>query len=802
MRLLRVNSINICCVIIVCSLLLPAQVIYGDGSGTAEDPYLIYDANQMNAIGAEPNDWDKHFKLMADIDLSGFTGTQFNIIGNQSNHFTGVFDGNNCAIANFTYDSWDESQIGLFGVTEGEIRNVTLSNFYVHDFWANQVAGLAAQNIGTIENCQVQGDIVGWRNTGGIVGYNLGNVIDCSADCYIRCRFSTGGLVGQNGGGGVVLACYAGGDIGGHYDIGGLVGTNNGQVRCCFASAGVIGETDMGGLVGHNSGEIDCCYSTGEVSGDSGVGGLVGYNSWFGKIFYSYSTGHVSSAGLHGGLVADGEGIVISSYWDIETCGVETSIGGVGKPTEDMKNVETYIGWGCDAYWQMNDGNDYPRLTWENSPGEPIVYRAYLTGSGTESAPYLVSTAEQINQIGLHRCDWDKHFLLTSDIDLSDFGGDSFNIIGAPFTGIFDGNEHSIHNFTYVSTNLKNIGLFGAVEGTDAVVKNLGLIDANIDATSGQFTSIGIGSLIGELRDGKVSRCYADGGSIKGGEAIGGLVGANNAGKVQECWSSVDTIGSDRVGGLVGTNKGEISESFATGSASGDLRVGGLVGENCNLISRCYASGDIVGIYNKIGGLVGSNPQNLADGIDGYILDSFATGNAHGQNDVGGLAGFNSGTISSSYAIGEVSGHGLIYLIGGLVGGGTSNFITSSFWDIQVGGPDNGFGIGLLTEEMQDANTFTDVGWDFVGETANGTEDIWDICEGTHYPKQVWQIPIADFTCPDGVNMFDFAVLGSAWLSDPNDANWNQACDIFDPNDNIIDELDLGAFTENWLAGM
>ena len=46
--------------------------------------YLILTAEQMNAIGAEPNDWGKHFKLMADIDLSGFDGKNgrpaFNII--------------------------------------------------------------------------------------------------------------------------------------------------------------------------------------------------------------------------------------------------------------------------------------------------------------------------------------------------------------------------------------------------------------------------------------------------------------------------------------------------------------------------------------------------------------------------------------------------------------------------------------------------------------------------------------------------------------------------------------------------
>ncbi len=50
-------------------------------TGEANYPYLIYTAEQMNANGAEPNDWDKHFKLMADIDMSAYSGTQFNIIG-------------------------------------------------------------------------------------------------------------------------------------------------------------------------------------------------------------------------------------------------------------------------------------------------------------------------------------------------------------------------------------------------------------------------------------------------------------------------------------------------------------------------------------------------------------------------------------------------------------------------------------------------------------------------------------------------------------------------------------------------
>jgi len=43
---------------------------YGGGSGTADDPYLIYTAEQMNDVGANQDDWGKHFKLMADIVLA------------------------------------------------------------------------------------------------------------------------------------------------------------------------------------------------------------------------------------------------------------------------------------------------------------------------------------------------------------------------------------------------------------------------------------------------------------------------------------------------------------------------------------------------------------------------------------------------------------------------------------------------------------------------------------------------------------------------------------------------------------
>ena len=80
-----------------------AQGQYGGGSGIPEDPFLIYTSDQMNAIGNNPNDWNRHFKLMANIDLSTLTGTSFNVIGNDyDNPFTGVFDGNEHTISHLT----------------------------------------------------------------------------------------------------------------------------------------------------------------------------------------------------------------------------------------------------------------------------------------------------------------------------------------------------------------------------------------------------------------------------------------------------------------------------------------------------------------------------------------------------------------------------------------------------------------------------------------------------------------------------------------------------------------------------
>jgi hypothetical protein len=342
----------------------------------------------------------------------------------------------------------------------------------------------------------------------------------------------------------------------------------------------------------------------------------------------------------------------------------------------------------------------------------------YGGGGGTAEDPYLVCTAEQMIQIADNPEDWDKHFRLIEDIDLSGYTGHQFHIISKgwqePFMGVFDGGGHVISNFSYIIEGFVSyVGLFGCL-GANSEVSDLGLEDPNVSVSLGS----GAGALAGLLYGGVVRNCWARGVQVSGGFRASGLVGEIYEGQLVD--SYVD-------GGYVfGQNN----------------YVGGLVGQNNDVIARCYSTCRVDGASEPIGGLVG-------------------------------------------------------YTSGGSV--------IDSFWDEQTSELTWSWGgTGKTTAEMQTKSTFTDAGWDFVGETANGTEDIWRMCvDGLDYPRMAWEFSnYGDFVCPDGVNFLDFAVLGSAWLSNPNDANWNPACDIFVPNDNIIDELDLAAFTENWLTGM
>ena len=66
--------------VILTTTSLPVRAQYAGGAGTADDPYRIETAEQLNAIGLREADWNKHFRLTADIDMNDLGATPVNLI--------------------------------------------------------------------------------------------------------------------------------------------------------------------------------------------------------------------------------------------------------------------------------------------------------------------------------------------------------------------------------------------------------------------------------------------------------------------------------------------------------------------------------------------------------------------------------------------------------------------------------------------------------------------------------------------------------------------------------------------------
>ncbi|MHC4098540.1 MAG: GLUG motif-containing protein [Planctomycetota bacterium] len=671
----------------------------------------------MNEIGTEPNDWDKHFKLRDDIDLSGFTGpwpplppplildidlsenaaTSFNIIGSYDNPFAGVFDGNGHDICNFTYSSIGTNYIGLFAKVTGVIKDLGLIDPSVNAATASFIGSLTGNNSGKVINCYAQG---GFVSGGGQIG----------------------GLVGSNGG--TILNSFADSNVAGFGDyVGGLAGDNYmGRIISCYSSGSVDSEANcVGGLTGFSDWIISESYATGSVSGRDNIGGLVGYNQ---RTFYStpsgtvakcYAVGTVSATINVGGLIGfNDSGPVYSSFWDTQTTEQATSDGGMPRTTAEMQDPNTFIEYGWDFVgeyengpnddWAMPVSGGYPVLSWQL--GESLPLPDFSGGFGEPNNPYLISTPNDLSRIGHNPRLMNAHFKLTNDVNMADT---THFIIGNgmyPFAGTFDGGGHLISNFyRYSSTGEMTKGLFGIVNGTGAEIKNVGLIDSYISGGGYQM----VGLLVGRLLNGTVSGCFAERGRVEVFESDGG--------------------------GLVGSNVGTISNCYANVYISGWVGVGGLVQSNSGIISNCYSRGRVDGL------------------LDGGLVES------------------NSGPV------------------------------TNSFWDVNSSGePTSAGGTGLMTADMQTMSTFTNARWDFVGETANGTDDIWAICNHADYPRLTWQFVIGDFD-GDGDNDFrDFALYAMRWhQADAGFFCGNGGTDL--TNDDYNGFTDLKAFTENWLTG-
>lgn len=633
-------------------LTLPAYAASGEfmgGSGTENDPYIISNKTHLDNVRNYP---DAHFSMVTDITFSADDFAESGLFYHDGAGwqaiplFSGTFDGGGNTIYGLTITVEDpvSGKVGLFGCNEGTICDLNLEDL---DCQLNRkggnlsattisAGGIAAQNSGLIENCNVRGTVAASSLTGfqdgvdangylgGIVGVNTGTVQNCSnmATVEITSRASsesfgvvkyTGGIAGRNGG--TISCCYNGGTIDFGQYSGGIAGNNVRVVENCFniGSVRAVGKTVeetsySGGLCGSNTGSLRTSYNVGRVTGSTGTP-----------------------------CVSDSAGTVRDCYYYNVALDSDAFTDGLSK--EEMETEEAFEGFDFSEIWMFDEDADYPF---------PVLRGAaqictpednsdlFGGGNGSIWAPYQISTAEHFANIAQFPA---AHYQLTEDISLPmEFW------VSIGFTGYFDGDGHTISNSNgkTIATSEYSSHRIGLFKTNSGYICNLTLVlNQQVSFTLGhQNSSIDIGGLVsyngasGVIRNCEVKGYLSVSGGSSGFAYIGGIA-ADNDGTISNCTnSSIITVNCMRgpTGGIVGgagdgliqgcTNTGKITFSGDLHGASVYATAGGIAGLLTQAkVYDCVNSGAItatartyskpghgyssVNLYAKAGGIVG-----------------------------------------------------------------------------------------------------------------------------------------------------------------------------------------------------
>ncbi len=205
-----------------------------NGSGTTDDPYMIYGTTDLSNFVANVNAGttsSAYYKLGSDVSASGIDAV--------TTPFTGTFDGNGYTISNLGHALFNS-------VSGGTVKNVILDNVGISG--GTNVGAICGEATGDtrIYNC-------------GILATN--STVEKDEDGYDH-----------------ISSC--GSTISGSGYVGGIVGLLDGSSRVinCFSYANVSGGSHVGGIVGYNAVATTAanlktmvmnCMFYGEVSGTS-----------------------------------------------------------------------------------------------------------------------------------------------------------------------------------------------------------------------------------------------------------------------------------------------------------------------------------------------------------------------------------------------------------------------------------------------------------------------------------------------------------------------------------------------------
>ena len=262
----------------------------------------------------------------------------------------------------------------------------------------------------------------------------------------------------------------------------------------------------------------------------------------------------------------------------------------------------------------------------------------HITGSGTETDPYQISTAAGLkwfrDKVNDAKTEEETKIcaVLTAAIDLNN---EPWTPIGnytegnkIYYEGTFDGGGHTISGLN-VTDNFRYASLFGAVKG--GTIKNLtvaGNVSHNYNLTG---LACHVGGIVGGALDAATiencsNNCSVTGGS---GDYIGGIAGSNidNA-RIIDCYNVGTITGTiNGTGGVTWLNMGTISNCYNVGTIKTPYNsdaVGEIVGRNHGTVENCYylagTNLNAVGQNNSNGNITKTESKTAANFANDTVL--------------------------------------------------------------------------------------------------------------------------------------------------------------------------------------
>lgn len=311
-----------------------------------------------------------------------------------------------------------------------------------------------------------------------------------------------------------------------------------------------------------------------------------------------------------------------------------------------------------------------------------------LSGSGTQSDPYLLKTASDFKALSQSVRDGNryagKYFALANNIDLGSLSY-TYEPIGsesAPFAGIFDGKGYSVTGLQADGRGFPDVGLFGYLSqgGRIEHLRITGMVLRSSGATLGAVCSTSYGT---------ITDCHVSARLVGTGEVMGGIVG-QSVGKIDGCSFSGTIDGAGCIAGIAGLNYGQISNCHTIGTiqltgmnSSMYHQAAGIAGQMITpldsataSITDCYVGGAVSDSYgySGVGGVVCLAAKSTVERC--FNTAAVSSYHRNTENDIyaGGIAAwaqaatirdcFNAGTVIKSLGTGVKGSE----MVGGIVG--------------------------------------------------------------------------------------------------------------------------------------